>query len=93
MFKRVEYQDEHELRLIVIRPDENEAHLATEDEKLIKPEHDGINLPIDLATLLSRVIVGPGTPNATIEGIKQKIANHGIGIPVCKSVLDAVPLF
>jgi hypothetical protein len=88
-FKRIEYEDEHELRLIVFRAEEAEALLAA---SVFKPAHDGINLKVDLETLLLKVIAGPGASDSFISDIQAALKSKGLDVSVVKSALDGNPL-
>ena len=93
MFKRIEYQDEHELRLIVRRQGEASVFLQAKAEAAIEPKHDGINLVVDLNQLLTGVIVGPKATPDYVDRIQKRIAEAGLKAKVSKSALDHVPLF
>ena len=93
MFKRIEYRDEHELRLIVFRQDEASVYLNAKDEDAIEPKHDGINLRVDLNSLLTGVVVGPNAPPNYVDQIQRRIADAGLKAKVSKSALDHDPFF
>jgi hypothetical protein len=89
-FKRIEYKDEHELRLIVFRTEEAEAQLAA---NVFKPASGGINLKVSLETLLQKTIAGPGATDVFLSNIQAALKAKGLNVPVVKSALDGNPLY
>lgn len=87
-FKRRQYQHERELRAVVIRPpaDGNGGPECPDSHPT------GIKIAVDLDTLIERVHLAPGLPEAFREQVRGTMDRHGVDKPVQPSSLDERPV-
>jgi hypothetical protein len=55
---------------------------------------DGLDMRVDLATLIESVVVSPGSGEETIANVQQLLEQNGLArIPVLASAADTVPYY
>jgi len=75
---------EREFRLLI--------SLMTAEEFGVDTPRDGIDVEVNLATLVDRVMLGPALSKEECDAIIQHSRNAGLGDRICKSSLLGEPL-
>lgn len=70
--KRIEYQSEAEVRLLVSALGDDQNHPG------LNGAREFVALPVDLQLLMKRIVVGPGVPNYVIGGMQNLLQRYGL---------------
>lgn len=92
--KRKSFKHERELRAIIDEfwPIVGEGKEARAD-LLAVPKDTGRLVPVNLGTLIENIYVSPFSPDWYFEAVKTIIARFGLSCNVCRSSLEADPLY
>lgn len=89
-FKRIEYEHERELRAVIINAPAEWTHGDLTDELIVK-QPLGLEVPVELDTLIESVTLSPRCPERLQNQITQALQSVGLRKPVRRSRLDDVP--
>lgn len=90
-FKRREYEDEREVRAMVF--DYPTVAPKLEEQIPIEPGTEiGYRIPVNIGTLVQRVVVSPDTP-AILDEVQDAASNAGLRVDVESSSLTRQPTF
>jgi len=93
VYKRKSFSHENEIRAVLVR------YPPSVDGKPDKPDFSketivgGINVPVNLERLISRVCVAPGSPPWLKRLVESVARKYGINSPVIQSNLDNSPIY
>jgi len=85
MHKRISYKHEQEVRVVLFS-----ERFMKNDETLSEA---GIDIDLDVETLVEAIYVAPTTPDWVYELVKKVVARYGAAIEVRRSSLDDQPLW
>lgn len=81
-YKRIEYSDENEVRIIIDRTNESDENIP----------QTGMKLDIRINSLLDRIVVAPNAEEGFLERIKALVKTNKLKAKVQTSKLDSQPI-
>ena len=84
--KRVEFRDEHELRLLTL-------HAEADDQGRLAEQPAGLRVPVDPEVLIQELRAGPGMDGWAVDVLRDVISALGLWNRVGRSALDEDPAY
>jgi hypothetical protein len=89
--KQREYEQERELRAVVVRMPKDGVNEMLSAPDCPDSQPTGVKLDVDLSVLIEKVIVAPSTPGTLREEIQERLRNIGLEMSAQPSILDQRP--
>jgi len=95
MHKRLSFSHEREVRAVIVRMGDGMHEYKELEMTLRDPgfQTHGVDVPVDLDSLIGRVYVCPASPTWFAEAVQSVLVRFGIRAEVNHSELDALPIY